>query len=420
METKVSTSGFNHITRLAGADRYATSLAVTKYFNLSGPTICVATGNNFPDALPASVLAHKLNVPILLIDSTVEGSSNALDYISEHLDKAGTIYIIGGSGVIGPDFKNHLKLMGYANINQIGGQDRYDTAYLLAQQLNSVQNTPVVISAGENYPDTLSISTFAAENSWPILLVQADSIDPDMLAYIQKQQLDKIYITGGVGVVSPKVEDTIKAVAQKAQIKRLAGSDRFATAREINTYFAPNPKIIYVASGLDYPDALAGSVLAAKSGSPIVLIDPAKITLPNDTLQFLMTLHQPDLRILGGTGVISAQLASNIYQLLNQGPLTVEPVTKGKYTISCSQSVNSALQFTGGFSLNIQWVGIRASREGNDYWSFVKPIDGQVDKGIYLQGPGTYSLAVCTSIDPQGPYGIMFYVDTIFGGDRKP
>lgn len=40
-----------NIVRIAGTDRYATSLAVAQYFNLAGQNVCIATSNNFPDAL---------------------------------------------------------------------------------------------------------------------------------------------------------------------------------------------------------------------------------------------------------------------------------------------------------------------------------------------------------------------------------
>lgn len=53
-----------NIVRIGGVDRFETSLEVAKYFNLSGQNVCVATGNNFPDALTGSVYAANSNAPI--------------------------------------------------------------------------------------------------------------------------------------------------------------------------------------------------------------------------------------------------------------------------------------------------------------------------------------------------------------------
>nr|WP_158408351.1 cell wall-binding repeat-containing protein [Desulfosporosinus fructosivorans] len=46
-------------------DRYAISLAVAQYFDLSGQSVCIATGNNFPDALTGSVYAANFDAPII-------------------------------------------------------------------------------------------------------------------------------------------------------------------------------------------------------------------------------------------------------------------------------------------------------------------------------------------------------------------
>lgn len=58
------------ITRIAGQDRYETSLNVCSYFNLKKNTVVIANGENFPDALSGSALAAKLEAPILLTDGS--------------------------------------------------------------------------------------------------------------------------------------------------------------------------------------------------------------------------------------------------------------------------------------------------------------------------------------------------------------
>ncbi|MFO0702926.1 MAG: cell wall-binding repeat-containing protein [Candidatus Andersenbacteria bacterium] len=56
--------------RLAGPDRYGTSVAVSKTLtptNQSKTSVVVASGENFPDAVCASVLANKLQTSLLLV-----------------------------------------------------------------------------------------------------------------------------------------------------------------------------------------------------------------------------------------------------------------------------------------------------------------------------------------------------------------
>lgn len=303
--------------RISGENRYQTAKAISEYYN-GGivENVILASGDGFADALSAGVLASKLGAPILLIDSTPSASQDAFSYINEHLDKDGTVYIIGGTGVVGRNFIYKLNSMGFEKIIQIGGQDRYDTSYQIASKLNVSKGTPIVISSGEDYPDVLSISSFAAYNGWPILLVQKDKISQNVQDLIMNIKPSKVYITGGEGVISPLVESEVQALSSYGEVIRLSGEDRFDTAAKVLQAFAPNPKRIYVASGYSFADALAGSVLAAKTGDPIVLVDPDSKELSSSIEKYLEKLRASnsgmDIIFFGGVGVIPDIVADSI------------------------------------------------------------------------------------------------------------
>lgn len=53
--------------------------------------------------------------------------------------------------------------MGYSTVIQISGQDKYETDYLIAQELNVKPGTPVVITTGEDFPDALAISGYKSK-----------------------------------------------------------------------------------------------------------------------------------------------------------------------------------------------------------------------------------------------------------------
>lgn len=307
--------------RLAGQDRFQTARIVSEQFD-SGmiQDVVVASGNNFPDALSVSVLAKKLNAPILLVDNNVANSGEALDYISHHLNKTGTIHIVGGKAVVGIDFEIQLNQLGYQNIERVGGIDRYDTNILIAKKLNVAKNTPVVIACGENFPDALSIASIAGSKGWPILLTSKDELSLSVITYLADNQPKMVYVVGGTGVVSEKVEFEIKTIVPRDRVIRLAGQDRFDTNISIIKTFISNPQNIYVASGLGFPDALAGSVLAARTEDPIVLIDPSMATLPTSTASYLSGLNsektKPNLIALGGNGVVSEEVFKNVNKLL--------------------------------------------------------------------------------------------------------
>src|SRR5680860_57126 len=306
--TLASTVSAGSYTRIAGQDRFETAKDIAMNGNTLGLTdVIIVSGNNFPDALSVSVLAKKLKAPIVLVDSTVAHSSAAFTFISDKLSKTGTVHIIGGTGIISDTFKTELNRLGFFNIDRIGGYDRYDTNTLIAQKLVATKNTPIVIASGEDFPDALSIASIASHYGYPILLTAKASLSQGTKNYISSVQPSEVYIVGGTGVVSDAVQTNIKALTP-ATITRLAGADGFDTAEKILSAFSLTPKTVYIASGLNFPDALAGSALAAVTGDPIVLVDPSMTGVPPSIMKYLQTLYSkgvvPNIVAFGGTGVI--------------------------------------------------------------------------------------------------------------------
>ena len=75
------------------------------------------------------------------------------------------------------------------------------------------------------------------------------------------------------------VEKAQKAAGFEAKdiFIRIAGSNRYETCHSVNIRFESllNGSSVCVAKGLDFPDALAGGVLAAMNNSPLLLADNA-------------------------------------------------------------------------------------------------------------------------------------------------
>lgn len=309
------------INRLSGHTAYETAKVISEYYgNGTVKNVILSTGNQFADALSASVLAHEKQAPILLVDSSVERSKDAFDYIIQHLDSTGTVYIVGGSAAIGMEFETKLRALGFENIIRIAGMDEYDTSYKIASSLNDVTVSTVVISSGAQYPDALSISSFAANKGWPILLSPHDALRSEIKNFLLERKPSKVYITGGVGVISDNVECEICSLLPQASVERLAGQSRFDTNVIIAETFAPNPSRVYLATGYGFADAMAGSVLAAKSGDPIIFIDPSVPTLPKSVASYFGRLHanhlSPNLISFGGNAVVSDEVMKSSSDLI--------------------------------------------------------------------------------------------------------
>ena len=303
--------------RLSGQTRYDTSgIIAENYEQGKVQNIVLSTGTGFADALSASVLAHRISAPILLVDTTVEQSQSAFDYITRHLDPTGTVYITGGTGVISKEFETKLYSLGF-KYARFAGYDRYETSYQIANGVNNPST--VVIASGESFPDALSISSFAANNGWPILLTTKNVLPEVMKNFLTANTPSKIYIIGGTGVISGNVESQISSIAPQASIERLAGQDRFDTNTVIAQTFKPNPTTIYVATGNGFADALSGSSLAAKSGDPILLIDSTSATPPTAIANYLKKLEsstKPNLVVFGGTAVVPDSVLTNMNNLM--------------------------------------------------------------------------------------------------------
>ncbi|HBV86147.1 MAG TPA: vancomycin resistance protein [Desulfosporosinus sp.] len=309
------------INRLSGNTKYETARVISEYY-ASGKVknVILSTGNEFADALSASVLAHEKEAPILLVDFSADRSNDAFDYILQHLDSNGTVYIIGGAGIIGEEFETKLYALGIQNVVRIAGMDRYETSYKVASSLNDVPTTTVVISSGEHYPDALSISGFAANKGWPILLSPHDALPQDIKTYLQEKKPSKVYITGGSGAISDDVAAEINGLLPEASVERLTGLSRFDTNALITETFAPKPSTVYLASGYGFADALAGSTLAAKNGDPIIFIDPSSSTLPKSAASYFGKLYENNMRpkvvSLGGSVVVSNEIMKNTNDLI--------------------------------------------------------------------------------------------------------
>jgi SpoIID/LytB domain protein len=87
------------ISRVSGADRYATSVAIVNEYNLDPRNLFFAQGERFIDALPGSVLAANMGAPLLLTEkdelpTVLEG------YLKEEIHFIPSIHYLGGTAAI--------------------------------------------------------------------------------------------------------------------------------------------------------------------------------------------------------------------------------------------------------------------------------------------------------------------------------
>lgn len=92
-------SNYGTVERIGGKNRYETSVMVAKKFFTDPDFLVLAYAKKFPDGLCGSVLAAKMNAPIILTDSSKETTDDAAIAYGEAYDLKGGA-VLGGTGLI--------------------------------------------------------------------------------------------------------------------------------------------------------------------------------------------------------------------------------------------------------------------------------------------------------------------------------
>ncbi|MEO7296344.1 MAG: cell wall-binding repeat-containing protein, partial [Candidatus Limnocylindria bacterium] len=198
------------VTRLAGADRYATAAKVSaSAFPTGATTVYVATGSTFPDALAAGAAAAGAKAPILLVGPQALPAATASELARLNPDQ---IIVMGGTSVVSDAVLQQLKPYA-ASVRRVAGADRYATAVNLSATTfaaNSVGTAYVAV--GSAFPDGLAAGPVAGRTGSPLLLVMSDSLPPAVATELKRLDPSQVVIIGGTAVVSETVRDQIRAL----------------------------------------------------------------------------------------------------------------------------------------------------------------------------------------------------------------
>lgn len=98
------------------------------------------------------------------------------------------------------------------------------------------------------------------------------------------------------------------------EVSRLGGNDRFETAVNISkANYDASTTTVYIANGLDYPDALSAAPSAAMSGSPLLLVRPN--FLPAAVIAEIERLSPDTIVVVGGTASVSDEVVDQLGML---------------------------------------------------------------------------------------------------------
>ncbi|MGX5681583.1 cell wall-binding repeat-containing protein [Schumannella luteola] len=291
------------IDRIAGADRFETAALLADEFDPAEvDTVYLSNGLNFPDALSAAPAAAITGAPLLLtapdfLPETVADSLEALD--------PERVVITGTEASVSAAVEDAVAdLLPGATIDRLGGADRFETSRLVIADAFPTGATELWVATGYVFADALSAAPVAGRDGAPVLLVNgpATTLDASTAAFIEDLGVTTVRIAGGTPSVSAALESAIDALPG-VSVVRYAGSDRYDTSRAINQNGWDDNARVFLASGLTFPDALAGSALAGGLPAPLYIV-PGTCVTPG-VLSGVLMKRPSSITVLGGPTTVS-------------------------------------------------------------------------------------------------------------------
>lgn len=189
-----------------------------------------------------------------------------------------------------------------SNVNKerIFGSDRYETSAKICDSEFANNAEVAFIVSGENFPDALCTSPLAKRYNAPILLTSKNELSSNVKERLIKLNVKKVFIIGGNGSVSKKVEDEIKAL--NIEVERISGTTRYGTSVKIAEKMDESYEVVVTTSSL-FADALSIAPIAAMKSMPILLVN--KNNIPKETEEFIKNHNVDKVYLIGGPGVIT-------------------------------------------------------------------------------------------------------------------
>ncbi len=196
---------------------------------------------------------------------------------------------------------------------RIYGDNPYDTSCAIVEKMKEVLGVEkfdtMILASSTDFPDAISASYLAAKKHAPILLIDPEEDDANLIVkYLKKNLLSQgtLYVLGGENVFGEKMISLLDTTAkeQNSVMKQIAGADRYETNRLLlDEAGAPTDEII-LCSGEDYVDAVSASA----TGKPILLVDNnTSNPMDSDPVNNYLKQHvskDAKITIIGGTDSI--------------------------------------------------------------------------------------------------------------------
>ena len=312
------------LARVSGPDRYETAATLATSTWVSNKVAVVVSGENYPDALTAAGLAGLHDCPILLVRPGSVPAATAQAFADLNTEE---VILVGGPAAVSETVVIQIADT-VGPVERVYGADRYATSAEVARVLAAEQGVSfsktALIARGDSFPDALALAPLSYRGSQyddglPILLTKPGELPAATAGIIDELGIDHAFVAGGLSAVAFGVKDDIDtALIANGGVAstRWAGVDRYSTAVAVaeggvRQHWARWDRV-NVATGTNFPDALAGGAMTGFTDGVIVLTDPTELT---SSTEAALELHRSGIykmTVLGGTTAVGAAAYSAI------------------------------------------------------------------------------------------------------------
>lgn len=193
---------------------------------------------------------------------------------------------------------------------RIAGADRFGTAIAASQGEFPTAGSAgaVVLARSDNYPDALVGTALAAAKHAPLLFASGGSLTAATLAEITRvlPAGGTVYLLGGTTAMPASVADRLTTLGFVPV--RYSGADRFATALAVAAALG-SPSTVLLATGVNFPDALAAGPAAAHLGGVVLLTNGTSLPA---SVQAYLSAHPGKVYAVGGPAVTADPAATKL------------------------------------------------------------------------------------------------------------
>lgn len=318
------------VRRVSGSTRVQTAVALSQARS-AAKTVVIAPSASHAEALVAAPLAGLVDAPVLL--TRREGLETA---VADEVRRLGAVnaYVIGRTDQLAPAVLDDLTRAGVLRSARLAGDDVGEMSAVVAREIASYQEEPsfehVLVALGDSevasraWPDALSGGALAAHRGTPILLTEGDELPESVAAALTELAPGIVQVIGGTGAISDVVADAAQeAAGADALLERLAGRNRYETSLAVAMEAIAaglDADEIWLATGRNFPDALAAGPAAALAGAPLLLLDGMAVGgAPASEAWLAEQSGQLTAAVLvGGEAVVTEGVAAEVARLLRR------------------------------------------------------------------------------------------------------